>query len=162
LEVLALGKCKLFLWLAAHDRCWTAGRLARRNLPHPELCPLCDQEEETINHLLSSCVFARQFRFILLQRVGMGAFAPQAEEISFQEWWRRVLSSVSNSYKNGLNSLIILGAWTLWRHRNDCVFIGATPRLATILVMAGEQIVARNMAGKGLAMISDLGGELEG
>jgi hypothetical protein len=58
---------------------------------------------------------------------------------------------VSNSYKKGLNSLIILGAWTLWRHRNDCVFNGATPRLATALVMAGEQIVAWNMArAKGL------------
>jgi hypothetical protein len=92
----------------------------------------------------------------------MGAFAPQAEETSFQEWWWRVLSSVSNSYKKGLNSLIILGAWMLWRHRNDCVFIGATP-LAMALVMAGEQIVDWNMAGaKCLAMISDLGGELEG
>jgi hypothetical protein len=57
---------------------------------------------------------------------------------------------VSN-YKKGLNSLIILGAWTLWRHHNDCVFNGATPRLATALVMAGEQIVAWNMArAKGL------------
>jgi hypothetical protein len=112
---------------------------------------------------MSSCVFAREFWFILLRRVGLGAFAPQAEETSFQEWWWRVLSFVSNSYKKGINSLIILGAWMLWRHRNDCVFNGATPRLATALVMAGEQIVACNMAGtKGLAMISDLGGELEG
>jgi hypothetical protein len=33
-------KCWFFLWLAAHDRCWTANWLARRNLPHPSLCPL--------------------------------------------------------------------------------------------------------------------------
>jgi hypothetical protein len=60
-------KCHFFLWLAAHDRCWIADRLARRNLPHPQCCLLCDQEEETINHLLSSCVFARQFWFLLLR-----------------------------------------------------------------------------------------------
>jgi hypothetical protein len=156
-------KCKFFLWLAAHDRCWTADRLARRNLPHPELCPLCDQEKETINHLLSSCVFTREFWFILLQMVRLGDLAPQAEESIFQEWWQRVLSLVSSPYKKGLSSLIILGAWTLWRHHNDCVFNGSAPRIATALAMAGEQIVAWNMADtKGLAMISDFGEELEG
>jgi hypothetical protein len=137
----APGKCKLFLWLAAHDRCWTADRLARRNLPHLDLCPLCDQEEETINHLMSSCVFAREFWFILLQRVGLGAFAPQVSEITFQEWWRQVLSSISTPNRRGINSLIILGAWTLWRHRNDCVFNGAAPRLAMALAMTREQLV---------------------
>jgi hypothetical protein len=50
----APGKCKFFMWLVAHDRCWIADRLTRRNLPHPDKCPLCDQEE-TINHLLVSC-----------------------------------------------------------------------------------------------------------
>jgi hypothetical protein len=29
----------------------------------------------------------------------------------------------------GLNSLVILGAWSIWRHRNDCVFNGATPNV---------------------------------
>jgi hypothetical protein len=95
--------------------------------------------------------------------VGLGAFAPQVSEISFQEWWRQVLSSVSTPNRKGLNSLIILGAWTLWRHRNDCVFKGAAPCLATTLVMAGEQLVTCNMVReKGLAMIPELGGELEG
>jgi len=48
----APNKCKFFMWLAADNRCWTADRLSRRNLPHPEHCPLCDQAEETIDHLL--------------------------------------------------------------------------------------------------------------
>ncbi|GJM91707.1 hypothetical protein PR202_ga08111 [Eleusine coracana subsp. coracana] len=26
--------------------------------------------------------------------------------------------------RKGLNSLIILGAWILWKHRNSCVFEG--------------------------------------
>lgn len=64
-------KCAFFLWLAAHDRCWTAGRLEKRNLPHAPLCLLCDQKKETINHLLVGCVFARQFWFAVLQIVGL-------------------------------------------------------------------------------------------
>jgi hypothetical protein len=43
------------LWLAAHNKCWAADRLAKRGLSHPDKCLLCDQEEETINHLLVSC-----------------------------------------------------------------------------------------------------------
>lgn len=48
-------RCKFFMWLAENGRCRTADRLARRNLPHPQACPLCDQAEETIDHLLVSC-----------------------------------------------------------------------------------------------------------
>ena len=34
------------LCVAGHaQKCWTADRLARRGLPHPEYCPLCDQED---------------------------------------------------------------------------------------------------------------------
>ena len=40
----APGKCKFFMWLVAHDKCWMADRLARKGLPHPEHCLLCDQE----------------------------------------------------------------------------------------------------------------------
>jgi hypothetical protein len=57
----APNMCRFFMWLVAHNRCWTVDRLARRNLPHPDRCLLCDQEEETIHHLLTTCVFARQF-----------------------------------------------------------------------------------------------------
>ena len=86
----APGKCKFFLWLVAHDWCWTAERLARRVLPHPDRCPHCDQAEESINHLLLSCVFAREFWFKLLQRVGLQFLAPRIGEELFNDWWERI------------------------------------------------------------------------
>jgi hypothetical protein len=51
-------------------------RLARRGLPHPKKCPLCDQEDETMDHLLVSCIFARQFWYLLLRQVGLHSLAP--------------------------------------------------------------------------------------
>jgi hypothetical protein len=43
------------------------------------------------------------------------------------------------------------------------VFNGSAPHIATAHVMAGEQVIAWKMAGtKGLAMIPELEGELEG
>jgi hypothetical protein len=52
---------------------------------------VCDQEEENIDHLLLSCVFTRQFWFSFLQRVNLQELAPQLENISFMEWWRRIV-----------------------------------------------------------------------
>lgn len=45
-------KVKMFIWLAIVNRCWTADRLAHRGMDHPERCVLCDQEEESIQHIL--------------------------------------------------------------------------------------------------------------
>jgi hypothetical protein len=52
----APAKCNFFTWLVEHNRCWTADRLGKRGMDHPELCLLCDQQEESINHLLVSCL----------------------------------------------------------------------------------------------------------
>jgi len=52
----APGKCRFFLWLVAHNRCWTADRLARHGLDHPTRCLHCDEDSETINHLLVDCL----------------------------------------------------------------------------------------------------------
>jgi hypothetical protein len=35
-------KCHFFLWLVAHNKCWTTDRLAKRGMNHPVRCPLCD------------------------------------------------------------------------------------------------------------------------
>jgi hypothetical protein len=99
-QIWAPGKCKFFMWLVAHDRCWTADRLTRRNLPHPDKCPLCDQEE-TINHLLVSCVFSCQFWFIILQKFGLHALAPQTDNHSFDDWWEQASRRVDGQNKKG-------------------------------------------------------------
>jgi hypothetical protein len=63
-----------------------------------------------------------------------------------------VVSSVSANVR-GLNSLIILGAETLWQRRNDCVFNGASPRMS--MAMARDEAWAWCMAGaKGLSLIT--------
>lgn len=115
-------KCAFFMWLAAHNRCWTSDRLERTNLPHPEACVLCDQERETLYRLLVSCLFSCQFWFFFLSRMGLALLAPQPEATSFLDWWSSSSSSMRSSIQKGFNSLIILGAWTLWRHRNECLW----------------------------------------
>jgi hypothetical protein len=64
-------KCRFFLWLVVQKRFWTADWFAHHGMNHPDRCPLCDQEEETIDHLLISSVFTRQFWFTFLGRVNL-------------------------------------------------------------------------------------------
>jgi hypothetical protein len=82
----APAKCRFFLWLAAHRKCWTADRFACHGMNHPDRCHLCDQEEETIDHLLISCVFVRQFWHTLLRQVNLQAISPQPDDVSFLDW----------------------------------------------------------------------------
>jgi len=129
----APGKCKFFMWTVTHDRCWTTDQLARKGLPHPATCPLCDQTQETIDHLLVSCVFARQMWFTMLQKFGQQVLAPGLDEESFEDWWANASERVAGQVQKGLNSIIILGAWNLWNHRNCCVFDGASPSITSII-----------------------------
>jgi hypothetical protein len=81
-------KCKFFMWLIAHQRVWTADRLQKRGIDHPERCPFCDQEQETLDHLLVGCVFAREFWLKLLIQINPQTMVPQSGVGTFMDWWR--------------------------------------------------------------------------
>jgi hypothetical protein len=69
-------KVKFFFWLALCGRLWTAERRKRHGLQMNASCALCDQLDETTNHLLCSCVFAREVWSRLLSSLGFLATAP--------------------------------------------------------------------------------------
>jgi hypothetical protein len=108
-------KCRFFLWLATHKKCWTAYWLARHDMIHPNRCLLCDQEEETIDHILISCVFSRQFWFCLLGTVGMQGISPQPENVSFLQWWTRSSVIVMGAARKGLGLHVGLGCTPAFR-----------------------------------------------
>ncbi|AQK53266.1 uncharacterized protein [Zea mays] len=122
-------KCKFFLWLAIRNKCWTADRLQKRGLAYPEVCPLCDQDSENIQHLLCTCIFVRQFWFYILSSLGLANLSPTSDESTFADWWEKVCKQVHKSKRRGFNGIIILGAWCLWLHRNKAVFDGVRPSI---------------------------------
>lgn len=46
---------------------------------------------------------------------------------------------ISGVARRGLNTLIILGAWTLWKHRNSCVFDKKSPNIEEAIRKAGQE-----------------------
>jgi hypothetical protein len=61
----AEGKHKLFAWLLVQDRILTADRLLARNWNCDPVYILCDQVEETAQHLCLHCVFAREVWYLV-------------------------------------------------------------------------------------------------
>ena len=135
------------MWTIAHKKCWTADMLARKGLCHLAACPLCDQTDETIDHLLVSCVFSRQVWFAVLHDLGLQAIAPQAGERSFEDWWASTSSRVSGQKQKGVNSIIIHGSWSLWSHRNQCVFDGIRPNSSNVISFIKEEMQQWSFAG---------------
>ena len=115
---------RTFVWLPIRNRCWTANRLLKRGLQHPERCMLCDQEEKTIQCILMSCVFARQFWCAILQQLDFARLTPTRRS-SFSVWWKKAERKLQKHLRKGFNSFCILGAWIIWKHRIACVFDGS-------------------------------------
>ena len=90
---------------------------------------------------------ADKFWFAVLQGLGLQALAPQAVDLSFEDWWTNASNRVTGQVQKGLNSIIILGAWSIWKHRNSCVFDGVTPNLPYVVATIQEQMHQWSVAG---------------
>jgi hypothetical protein len=133
-------------------------RLAKRGMDCLERCPLCDQEPKNINNLLTYCVFARQVCAGLLWPVGLLQLVPQPADGVFEDWWCASSSRVQDHLRSGFNSMVILGAWAIWKHRNSCVFKGAAPNVQGALLVVREEVQLWSMAGaKSLSLLQDIG-----
>jgi hypothetical protein len=82
----APNKCRFYIWTMLHERCWTSERLHRNDLPNNGPCALCDQEVETVDHLLVGCSFSQKIWFKMLMHYGWSQATPAMED-RFIDWW---------------------------------------------------------------------------
>ncbi|CAL5041675.1 unnamed protein product [Urochloa decumbens] len=113
-------KVKMFLWLAVHRRHWTAERRIRHGLQSHTNCLLCDQELETIEHILVRCSYAQQIWWLILQHLGFVVLIPGNGSI--QEWWHQLRNQLLSHKRKGFDSLFALITWQLWKERNARLF----------------------------------------
>lgn len=120
----APNKCKFFLWLALHDRCWTADRRKRHGLQPDDICVLCHQESETIIHLLTSCTFSLQIWSDALAALGLQNLTPSATTETLADWWTSSRKRVTKEGRKLFDSLTVLICWHLWLESNARTFHG--------------------------------------
>ena len=125
-------KVKLFMWLAVRQRIWTSDRRRHRGLTSDATCRLCDQEEETADHLLCTCSFTRQVWHTLLSVLGIQN-SPSPAGLNFLEWWLLLRQGLSKEHKKGLDTAVMLVSWMIWKERNARVFNGTQQSLSQLV-----------------------------
>ncbi|RCV23814.1 hypothetical protein SETIT_5G034700v2, partial [Setaria italica] len=66
-------------------------------------------------------------------------------------WWYSASKGLRKDFGKELNSLIFLVAWEIWKHRNDCVFNGASLSVALVLqTVANESAMWCEAGARGL------------
>jgi hypothetical protein len=119
---IAPTKCKIFCWLALKYRLWTADRRQRHGLQDDtSVCFTCLQDQDTVDHILMRCPFARQTWFECLTAAGLNLVEPNTNS-TLEAWWDAARQLVHKKDRRGFDSLVMLTSWMLWKQRNARVF----------------------------------------
>jgi hypothetical protein len=70
-----------------------------RGTPRSRNADICDQEDETVQHILSNCVFTRQFWHNILTPIGLSFVGPKRRDSVFVEWWRKASTKIPKNKK---------------------------------------------------------------
>jgi len=143
----APAKCKFFIWLVFHDRCWTADRRKRHGLQDDDYCALCAQASETIDHLLITCSFSRELWFNLFCRIGWDAVSPSTNDQSLVVWWTSARKNIQKQDRQCFDTVVVLTCWMIWKERNNRIFDRQAKTSAGTLAWVIEEILAWYQAG---------------
>lgn len=130
-ETWAPLKIKLFLWLALRKRHWTADRHRRHGLDANDNCFLCDQQTESIDHIIVECSYSRQVWCQI--RTALQELHHQEPANSIIDWWIVWRQQWTGQLRNGADSIFALVASELWKERNARCFRGATTSVPDLL-----------------------------
>lgn len=140
----APGKCKLFMWLVAHNKCWTDDWLCQEGFASPwTMSLLWPRGGDYKSPAAVLCLFMPDM-VQCFTRTQLAGISSTTWKGSFGDWWNKVSSRVDGQVKQGLNLIIILVAWSLWNH---CVFDGLQPNLNGILSSIREDLHMWDIAG---------------
>jgi hypothetical protein len=81
-------------------------------------------------------VFSQDFWFRVLAPLG---FKIGFQVVMFADWWRKAVKKIQKDTRKGLDLIIILGAWVIWKYRNSCVFGSTQPCINDLLRMFREE-----------------------
>jgi hypothetical protein len=94
---------------------------------------LCDQEPETIDHIIASCSFSKQVWWNILAKLGANAALIGGEPIL--AWWELWRLCWNGDKRKGADSLLTPVAWELWKERNARCFRKAVSTIPQVLLV---------------------------
>ncbi|KAK1315875.1 hypothetical protein QJS10_CPA05g01948 [Acorus calamus] len=117
-------KIKVFWWLLAKERLLTKVYRAKWCPAESVTCALCGADPETVVHLFCACRVVKDFWQIVEQETSLCMHASSVDEL----WVARdslTSATASKAANNVLRLIIVAGAWSIWRARNEAIFKGS-------------------------------------
>ena len=104
-------RIQVFLWLFSQNKIMTRDNLRARGIPKPLECEMC-KEIETVKHLFSECIVARELWQDFFEIFGV-------QITDFESVASKWICNKSFMHFNVVSSAIL---WTIWNNRNNLVF----------------------------------------
>ena len=117
-------KLGFFAWEASWGKVLTLDQLKRRGIPLVNRCFLCEEKEETIDHLLIHCSRAKMLWDLLLAITDANWVFPRTVRQLLLAWQS---ASVGKKWKRVWMATPLCIFWTLWLERNRVVFENEAP-----------------------------------
>ena len=124
-------KIGVFVWEAAWGKVLTLDQLKRRGMSFANKCFMCEEEEETIDHLLIHCNFAKMLWNLFLSIVGISWVFPHSVLHTLLSWQG---AAVGKKRRKIWFAAPLCLFWNLWRARNMVVFENEVPSAQRIKV----------------------------
>ena len=112
-------KVGFFAWEASWGEVMTLDQLKKRGRPLANRCYLCEEEEETLNHLLVHCPKVRMLWELILAIVGFGWVFPFSIRQVLLAWQG---TKVGKKRKKVWRAAPLCLFWAMWCERNRVVF----------------------------------------
>ena len=117
-------KTGVFAWEAAWGKVLTMDQLKRRGMTFANRCFMCEEEEETIDHLLIHCKIAKMLWDLILSIVGISWVFPNSVLHTLIAWQG---AAVGKKRKKIWLAAPLCLFWNIWRARNSLVFENEVP-----------------------------------
>ena len=127
----AAAKVKALVWQIYLECLPTCEYLFKRALVNSQLCPICEIEYETIEHVFLICAWTRAVWFASDLRWGIDV----ERYDSFTEWLRDRIDEIRTVHPDTYKIHGIVGSvfWAIWKGRNEYILEGkpVDPALAS-------------------------------
>lgn len=108
-------RIQLFIWTALKKRILVKHNLMRRRVIPAEasvVCPLCEVEEETVDHLLCKCRFTWVVWYSFLRLVGCSWVLSSDVEELVESWMR---SPFRRRHRVAWKMISFVVSWAIWK-----------------------------------------------
>lgn len=125
-------KIKIFIWKVCHNILPLRDNLWKKKVVQSKICPICQSEDETIEHALLLCDWTRpvwhgsQLQMVI-QKEGLS---------SIQNWLegRLLQFQIQPEFKSYRIMVLFCSLWNIWKSRNLAWFEGKPPDPMTTMI----------------------------